>query len=716
MNIRKSILIRVRLAFLLMLVLAITISWKVIDIQSNSKWKNESLQQRIKPMEVKAGRGNIYAADGSILATSIPEYELRFDTQVMGKKQYENYIHGLCDSLSKMFPEEGKSSRSFFNYIDANRGKKKRFLKLVSRSLKYHEIEAIKKWPAFYQKKLRGGIIFPKTEKRRQPFVLLAKKTIGSFNDSVKRGTRGIEFSFQQYLSGTDGLKYHEREDDGSWRPLSDEEAKKTEHGLDVHTTLDINLQDVSESELMKALSKNQAQKGCVILMEVETGEIKAMANLSRVISRGDTLYKEIYNHAVAGAVNPGSTIKLASVMAILEHTDIEPEDSVETGKGVYKFYNTKLRDSHWGGHGKITLQRVFEVSSNIGIAKLCDTLFNKSLVDQEIFLKFFKEFGLATDLDFQIYGSTAPKIPNPESSNWSGITIPWLSIGYESQMTPLQIVTFYNGVANDGKMIQPIIVNRIMKSGQVVKDFKPKVIQKQLCSKETLAKVKKMLEGVVERGTAENIRTDKYKIAGKTGTTQKIKNGHYVKEYYTSFVGYFPADKPKYTCIVIVDNPQKNKYGNTAAAPVFRAIADYIHASDLNLHDYYACEEYKEPRVFPVIRAGYYEDLLYLCDQLKVPHKKNGKVNGVVRTRLVDEKTKVDWKPLTKKGEGTDKNGFIILPDLKELTVKDVVPLLENMQLRVRYEGAIVGRVSRQLPVAGSKVAIGQTIKLSFN
>lgn len=713
MNIRKSILLRVRIAFLLVLVLAATISWRVVKIQSTDKWKSEKLHNRIKPKKVRATRGNIYASDGSILATSIPKYEFRFDTQVPTTKQFDAMLPGLCDSLAVMFPNSRRSARDFHNFITDARKERKQYLKLVNNDLKYHEVERIKKWPAFHKKTLRGGAIFPKTETRLQPFVILARKTIGAFNDEQKKGVKGLEFSFDQYLSGSDGLKYHEREADGNWRPITDQETKKTEAGLDVHTTLDINLQDVSETELMKVLKKENAAYGCVILMEVETGEVKAMANLKRYHNSRDTSYSESYNYAVARAVNPGSTIKLASVMAILEHTDFEPEDTIDTGDGVYEFYNTKLRDSHWGGYGKITLQECFEKSSNICFAKLTDTIFNKSLVDQEIFLNYFKDFGLSTNLNFQLKGSAAPKLPSPET-NWSGITIPWLSIGYEAEMTPLQILSFYNGVANNGRMIQPIIVKEIKKSDQVVKKFEPEIIQKKLCSKETLEKVKKMLEGVVERGTAQNIKTDKYKIAGKTGTTQKFKDGHYVKEYYTSFVGYFPADKPKYSCIVVVDNPQNNKYGNSAAAPVFKAIADYVYATDLTLHDYYVCKPKVEEKVFPVIRAGEYEDLLYLCEQLKVPHKKNGNVSGIVRTKLVDENTKVGWKNLEIQ---TAQNGnYQILPDLTDLTVKDVVPMLENMQLRVRYVGEIAGRVAKQEPAAGTKMVVGQTVKLSFN
>ncbi len=702
-----------------MFIFAVTISWKVINIQTSDKWKDERLHNRIKPLEVKATRGNIYASDGSILATSIPEYELRFDAVAPSKKLYDNNILALCDSLAKVFPEEGKDARAFKTMLDNARKSNKRYLRLVKGKIKYHQMKRLENWPIFEQGQLRGGVIFAKTEHRLKPFVLLASKTVGFYENDTSRKNRGIENSFNDFLRGTDGLQYHEREQDGSWRPLNDEETKKTEAGLDVYTTLDINLQDVTEDELMSAMRTNQAAKGCAILMEVETGEIKAMANLKRVVSGGDTTYKEYFNYAVAGRTNPGSTIKIASAMALLEYTDLELNDTIDTGNGVHEFYGVKLRDSHWGGYGKITFAEVIEKSSNIGVAKLVDTIFNKSLADQETFLKFFEDFGLASDLDFQIQGTRVPKIPNLEDPNWSAITIPWMSIGYEAEWTPLHILAFYNGIANNGKMIKPIIVKDIRRANKTIKKFEPEVIQESLCSKETLGKVKTMLEGVVERGTAKNIKTDKYKIAGKTGTSRKLKDGKYVKEYYTSFAGYFPADNPKYSCIVVVDNPQVNKYGSDAAAPVFKAIADYIYANDLNLHETYVCKNNLEEKVFPVIRAGYYDDLLYLCDQLKVPHVKSGNVNGLVRTRLVEENTKVGWKNLitAPQAEGGDHvTRSRVLPDLTDLTVKDVVPLLENMQLRIKYEGPIRGRVASQEPAPGSRVNVGQRVKLSFN
>lgn len=716
-NIKRSILLRVRIAFLLMFLLAIAIAYKVIAIQylSGDKWTDASLYNRIQPVEVKATRGNIYSHDGSLLATSIPEYRLRFDTKVPSKKLYNEKLDSLCEYLAEMFRGEGKNTRQFKEYIEDARKKEKRYLKLGNRALNYDEMMEVKTWPIFRRGQMKGGLIFEKKEKRFKPFQILAKTTVGIYNDSIRKGTRGIEFSFQEYLKGTAGLKYHEREEDGSWRPMTEDDVKKAEHGLDVHTTIDINLQDVSEMALLDALKANNAERGCVILMEVKTGEIKAIANLKQS-SRDSTKYYENYNYAVARSENPGSTFKLASAMALLEHTDIQLDDTIDVGNGVRKFYGVRLTDSHWGGFGKITFQECFEKSSNIGFAALTDSFFNTSLESQEMFLNYLKDYGLATDLNFQLYGTKVPYIPSPDDSRWSAITIPWLSMGYESMMTPLQILAFYNGVANNGKMISPILVKEIKKADQAIRTFEPTVIQERLCSKQTLKEVRTMLEGVVERGTAKNIKSNKYKIAGKTGTSQIYENGKYLREYYTSFAGYFPADNPKYSCIVTVVKPKVKKSGGKAAAPVFKKISDYIYGNDMSMHEVYTCEDQLEPGMFPLIRAGYYDDLLYLCEELKVPHNTNANVGELVRTRLVDGNTRVDWKRLLPLPDTTGNTSKIELPNLKDLTVKDVVPLLENMQLRIEYQGKIAGRVKQQSPAPGSNMQVGQKVTLVFN
>jgi cell division protein FtsI (penicillin-binding protein 3) len=489
----------------------------------------------------------------------------------------------------------------------------------------------------------------------------------------------------------------------GSWKPMHDESEIRPEEGFDIETTIDINLQDVAESSLNRHLTEHDADYGCVVLMEVATGQIKAIANLGKMPGGG---YAENYNYAVGnqGLTDPGSTFKLASMMALFEDSEVQPTDSVQTGDGRKEFYDRVMTDSK--PHGKITVQEVFEMSSNIGVASLINQHFGHK---PEKYIEYIYNMGLADPIQFQMVGEAIPYIKKPSDRTWSGVTLPWMCIGYELKLSPLQMLTFYNGVANNGKMIQPIIVKQAKVADQVIQTYETKVLKEKLCSERTLEIVKKMLEGVVEKGTAKSIRNTTYNIAGKTGTSQKIKSGQYTKSYYTSFVGYFPADKPKYSCIVVIDNPKGFKqYGSDVAAPVFKEVADKVYARDLDLHEPVSSEKAPlEVGVFPLIQAGNLEDLILICNKL-----------GISNHNAAEEPGDEEWAAAT-----TVDNAVIwdnrkmtdgVVPNVKGMTLRDAIYLLENKGMKVKYSGT--GRVVAQSYEPESKILNGSTILIKLD
>jgi cell division protein FtsI (penicillin-binding protein 3) len=434
------------------------------------------------------------------------------------------------------------------------------------------------------------------------------------------------------------------------------------------------------------------------VVMEVKTGEIRVLANLGRM---SDDKYGETYNYAVGsqGLTDPGSTIKLASLMALLEETSIELSDSVNSGNGLVKYYDAEMRDSKEGGHGRITVQQAFELSSNVAFLKLITTHFGSK---PQRFIDYLRSFGLDSPLGFQMAGTAIPYLKNTTDRTWNPISLPWTAVGYESKMSPLQMLVFYNAVANNGKMVSPVIVKEIRSADKVLEKYKTTVLREQICSPKTLAKLKKCLIGVVERGTAKNIRTENYKIAGKTGTSQKFKKGRYTEDYYTSFAGFFPAENPKYSCIVVIDDPQGVKqYGGDVAAPVFREIADKIFAQDVEMHKPVS-KSRVDDEIFPLVRAGNAEDLQYLCQELKVKQRPR---QGDEWVSAQANGNTLNWKPRSPT--------LHQMPDVSGMTLRDALFVLENKELRVKWRGK--GRVVGQSPEAGSRIIPNGEIRLEL-
>ena len=529
----------------------------------------------IKNVILEPSRGNIYSADGSILATSTPRYELHWDAIVPSETVFNLNKKVLADSLELIMD---RSSGEILKTIEKVRFNKNRYW-LVAKNLSYSEYIRYKTFPIFNKSSYRGGLIAEQQIVREHPLGKIAERTIG-YEKKDKNGkfiTVGLEGAFSQYLRGNSGLRLKQKIANGQWKPISDSNEKEPTEGYDLHTTLDVNIQDVAHNALLTQLEQFEAEHGTVVVMEVKTGAIKAIANLGRT---QEGKYFEKLNYAVGESHEPGSTFKLMGMIAALEDKVIDIDTPIETGNGKMTFFGKyKVTDSKRGGHGTISAARAFEVSSNVGLVKIVYDHY-KSTPKQ--FVDRLYNMGLNKPLGLPITGEGLPKIPYPSDADWDGLDLPWMAYGYGISLTPLQTLTFYNAIANGGEMVKPRFINEISNFGNMpTKVFSKQILNPSICSSETLTKVQDMMFNVVDKkwGTAHRIKDPMISMAGKTGTCQLDYTTDKM-EYIASFVGYFPAKKPKYSCIVVIHRPNKSKgyYGAIVAAPVFKKIAKKIY------------------------------------------------------------------------------------------------------------------------------------------
>lgn len=669
--------------------MAVVVKIGHIQFIEGEKWQKMGERISFDYKRVKATRGNIYSDNGSLLATDLPFYKVAFDATLPKDEIFNKGVDSLAWHLSRFFKD--KSQMEYRRILKDARSAGKQYMVLTRKQVDYQDKKTMMSWPILREGRLRGGAIFEKVDVRYRPFSNLSRRTIGFINENDKGA--GLEFSFNKELGGQDGYAYYQKIAGGVWKPVFDANNVKAENGYDIQTTLDINLQDVSETALYHAMKSHNADDGLVVVMEVATGEVKAISNLS---SDGQGGFYEKFNFATGGLFEPGSTFKLATMIALLEDSPIDLNDSIDTGNGEYTFYNRTVRDHEKGGLGKVSVKVAFEHSSNVAMAKLVDKSFG---LRPHKFLEVIDNLKLTKPLGIQIAGEPIPKIKRPGEKGWSGISLPWMAYGYGFEISPLHTLALYNAVANDGKMIKPIFVRSIRRADEIEEVFATDVINSKICSNKTLDKLKILLEGVVENGTAQNIKGTHYKIAGKTGTAQILENGRYTRKYITSFVGYFPAHAPKYSAIVMIKNPRGwQQYGSSVAAPVFKEIADNIYARDINLHEPMKRIHQAENDQLPVIRGGNQEELMLLCEELDIPNESKIEEDWV---RTVRNGNAISWK---KAIEGQD-----IVPDVKGMTFRDAIYLLEKAGLRVFYEGK--GRVQQQSLVPGARIKKGDGI-----
>lgn len=572
-----QIMRRFYLFVLTIVILAFAVVGKLFYIQINEgdHYRELAKKRTVKNFILQPSRGNIYADDESLLATTVPRYELRWDAKVPSSALFSKHKKEMAEGLSAIL---GASTSGQLQKLEKAKRKGDRYL-LLGNNLTYSQFQAIKRLPVFSLPTLRGGLIVESKMQREHPVGKMAERTIGY----EKKGPSGnfyrvgLEGAFSQYLKGENGRRLKQKIANGQWKPINDNNEKEPTEGYDVHATLNVNMQDIAHHALLRQLENFEADHGTAIVMETQTGAIKAIVNLGRT---KEGKYFERLNYAVGRTYEPGSTFKLMAMIAALEDNAIEPNDLVNTQGGVLTFFGKyKVRDSRKGGYGMIPFSKAFEMSSNTGIVKMVDGFYKnkpKKFIDRLYNMGLNKKLGLA------IAGEGKPVIPYPTDKNWNGISLPWMAYGYGVELTPLQILTFYNAVANGGKMVKPRFIEKIKSNGgKVVKKFEEEVIHPSICSQETLKKVQNMMFNVVDKpwGTANNIKIDAFNIAGKTGTCQVDYNSDNI-QYISSFVGYFPAEAPQYSCMVLVYKPNKQKgyYGATVAGPVFKEIAQKIY------------------------------------------------------------------------------------------------------------------------------------------
>lgn len=699
MDAKRDILKRVYLMYGFSLVFGIAILVQVFRIQvvQGQDWIALAESQTLAYKNIDALRGNIFADDGSLLATSLPTYEIRMDlkAEALTDEVFNKGIDSLSIALSDLFND--KSAREYKIELERARKAGERY-HLVKRRVTYLELKKLRDFPIFRKGRYKGGFLYVQKNERIRPFKILAARTIGYDREGQK--PVGLEGAYDKVLRGTSGKRLMQKIAGGVWMPVNDENEVEPEDGSDLYTSIDINIQDVAEHALMKQLIKHNSDHGCVVLIEVETGLVKAIANLSR---NSDGSYSENYNYAIGESTEPGSTFKLVSLVAAMEDGYIDLDDSIDTQGGQVQFYDRIMKDSHEGGHGKISVQRVFEVSSNVGTSKLIQKYYGKN---PQQFIDRVNKFQIHKPLDLEIAGEGSPRIKMPKDKDWYGTTLPWMSIGYESRLTPMQILTFYNAIANNGKMVKPIFVREIRKHGKLVKKMPVQVISESICSKETVKKAQKMLEGVVENGTASNLKNATFKIAGKTGTAQIANDKYGYKyeskvSYQASFCGYFPADNPKYSCIVVVNAPSNNVYyGNLVAGPIFKEIADKVYATNLKIHPPLTVE--KQLVAMPVSKNGNKEDLRKVLDKLNIKANERASENWV-KTNAKENAIEIQNLNIT--------SG--LTPNVVGMSLKDAVYLLENKGLLVKVIGK--GMIKNQSIPAGQPVQKGNVITLEL-
>ncbi len=603
MGIRTNILLRVYLAFGLILLFAIAVVLQLghVQIAQGKKWRAMADSLSMRYFDVEAGRGNIFSVDGSLLATSVPEYELRVDMLAGGiedDKVFNEGVDALAAKLSALFND--KTPRQYSRLLREARKEKERYY-LLKRRVTYQELKKVRQFPLFNLGKYQGGLIAVQKNKRIMPFQSLAARTIGYSNTNVKNPV-GLEGAYAEYINGEKGRRLMRRIAGGTWMPVNgDEYDVAPKEGADIISTIDVNFQDVVQNALQKQLIKSSADHGTAILMEVQTGEVRAVANFTKV---EDGIYREKFNYAIAGNQDPGSTFKIASYMALLEDKKVDTNTMVNTG--YYRIPGHTIKDSH-GSIGVVTVKRAFEESSNAAVAYLVNTAYHEH---QSQFTDHLYDWHLNEKLRLQIPGEAQPVVKNPKNRSWNkNMTLPQMAYGYEMQLTPLKMLSFYNAVANDGKYIAPIFVREIRRLGNTVESFHARVINPKICSDVTLKKMQALLEGVTTEGTGRGIIYNPlYKVAGKTGTAQvaDANRGYKAKkQYQASFCGYFPADKPKYSLIVVINDPKNGYYGAQVAGPVFREIADKVFASDMQINQATPQQHLVGNTTLPAVKQG---------------------------------------------------------------------------------------------------------------
>jgi cell division protein FtsI (penicillin-binding protein 3) len=645
-------------AFITLFLAAIIVRLTDIQFADGEKYRDMSKHLTLKNDTIFANRGNVFSADGSLLATSMSQYEIRMDAFTVDAEEFEANIRSLSKELSKML---GKPASEWENKIRKARTNKNRYL-FITRKLGYTDYMKIKSFPIFKLGMYKGGFIAEQSTVRAHPLGKVAERTIG-YDDY--RGAPGIEGAYRDYLNGKFGWRLKQKIAHGQWKPINDANEKEPVDGKDIVTTIDVNIQDIAHHSLLRQLEFYEADHGCVVVMETKTGEIKAISNLGKNASG---TYYERLNYAVGESNEPGSAFKVMSMVVALEAKVIDTSTMVDTGGGKYIMHGRSISDSHRGGFGKISAARALEVSSNIAFARLIEENFGKT---PDKFINSLKGMHLNNKIGLPIKGEGTPEIPGPGDKKWSKNALPSIAYGYNISLTPLQILTFYNAIANNGEMVKPRFIKEIRSwDKKHLESFDKEVIDPAICSKETIDKMHEMLKNVVEHGTGRKLYAENFSMAGKTGTARTEyweADWDTNRRYISSFTGYFPAENPKYSCIVVIHKPkaQTGYYGADVSGPVFKDIAQKIYLSKSVINNI----EHKTPN-FKSIDKDY-------------------NAYFTLSNKEIDT-----------------------IPNVKGMAGMDAISILENLGLKVSYLGK--GKVAEQSLLAGGKIIKGSTIILN--
>ncbi|WP_338734100.1 penicillin-binding protein [Mangrovimonas cancribranchiae] len=647
-----------------MFIFALLIVFKLLTIQlvHGDEYKSMADDRLVKNVVIPANRGNIYSVDGNLLATSIPKYDILIDAVTPTNKRFEENIKGLCDSLSVY---SGKSSAYYQKKLRHARAVKNRYYPLV-RNVGYSDYMRFRSFPLLNLGAFKGGLIVEQTTKREYPMGGVAQRTIGYERvDEEGNVTRpGLDGAFgAKYLRGVDGKRLKQRIGKGQWKPIVDYNQVEPKDGYDVYTTISSNIQDIAHHSLLQQLEYYKAEHGCVVVMEVKTGEVRAISNLART-ENGN--YYEKRNYAVWESHEPGSTFKTMALMVALEDKVVDTATVIDTKKGRKQFYRRYITDSKHGGYGKISVARTLEVSSNIGMATLVDDNYSKN---PEKFLSRLSSWGLDKPIGLPIIGEGKPVIPKPGDKLWSKNALPSMAYGYNLRLTPLQTLTFYNAIANDGVMVKPRFIKEVKELNREVEKFDKQVVNNRICSEETLYQMQDILKHVVERGTGRSLYSPYFSMAGKTGTAKSeywMKDWSENPRYVSSFAGYFPAENPKYSCIVIIHKPsvKKGYYGADVSGPVFKRIAQKIFTET------------------PIV------------DELETLTIKNALAEKSYQSYFDTAQT---YKT--------------IMPSVVGMPLMDAISLLENMDVDIKVMASGEGIVESQSVSRGTKLKANQTV-----
>jgi cell division protein FtsI (penicillin-binding protein 3) len=663
----KHISYRIYLVAFAIFLMAIAIAVKLTNIQwvEGDYYRKLAKERTVRNFVIPANKGNIYSADGSLLATSIPNYEIRFDAVTPKSESFEKNVKSLSDSLASIL---GKPSSYFQNELRKARANKNRYY-LIARNLSYTEYFKIKGFPLFNLGSNKGGIIIEQETVREHPIGKIAERTIGydRIDESGQLKRVGIEGAFGKYLNGKDGKILKQKIAKGQWKPIRDVNEVDPQDGYDVISTIDVYIQDIAHHALLKQLEEYGAEHGCVVVMETKTGQVKAISNLGRDEKSGN--YYETINYAVAESHEPGSTFKLVDMIALLDDNKVDTSKVYDSHGGVITYRGDKVRDSHEGGYGKISLGKGFEVSSN---TILVQAVVENYKNNPQQFIDRINKMGLNKPLGLPFQGEGKPIVHQTSDKNWNPNILPWMAFGYSVAMTPLQTLTLYNAVANNGEMVKPQFVSEIKEWNKTIKKYDKQIINPKICSDGTIKKLKALLSNVVKRGTGAKLYSKDFSMAGKTGTAQANygKNGGNDKHYISSFVGFFPAEHPKYSCIVVVHAPNtsmNNYYGADVAGPVFKRIAQKIFTDAPSTNKIKNLD-----RKIPKQENNY--DSYFVKSQMKSPS----------------------------------------IPNVKGMSGMDALALLENLGLKVKVSG--IGKVKKQSLQAGQNIVKNTTILLELS